>query len=135
MVIWLMPVIAACNKSDDSDIPNVAVDLYIPLALPEYSTLNSVGNHVMVAGGYKGIIIFRKSIDAFAAYERACSFDPQASGSIIEPDSSLVIGIDHKCGSRFNFFDGSVLNAPATRPMKQYNCTYDATTMSLRIFN
>lgn len=136
VMLWLALAILSCKKSDPyTDIPNVAVDVYIPLALPEYAPLNSVGNHVMVAGGYKGLIIFRKSIDEFAAYERACTFDPQASSSIIVADSSLVIGIDHTCGSRFNFFDGSVLNTPATRPMKQYACDYDPLTMSLRVHN
>lgn len=127
--------ITGCQKGDDNNIPNVPVDIYIPLALPDYVALNSIGNHVIISGGYKGIIIFRKSIDQFAAYERACPFDPTTSGSIVEPDSSLVLGIDYKCGSKFNFFDGSIVNGPATRPLRQYNCDYDAATMSLRIYN
>jgi len=132
---WAEVSISGCKKGEEYNIPNVPVDIYIPLALPEYSALNSIGNHVIISGGYKGIIIFRRSIDQFSAYERACPFDPTASGSIVAPDSSLVLGVDYKCGSKFNFFDGSVVNGPATRPLKQYNCDYDAATMSLRIYN
>jgi nitrite reductase/ring-hydroxylating ferredoxin subunit len=126
----------SCGKNSSySDIPNVQVDLFIPLSLPEYSALNGVGNSVKVAGGYKGILIFRKSIDQFAAYERACSFDPTNSGALVDVDSSLVLGIDRHCGSKFNFFDGSVVNGPASRPLKQYNCDYDAQLLTLHIYN
>lgn len=136
ILLLALAVYASCRKGDDdSNIPNVAVDIYIPLSLPEYAPLNSVGNSVLISGGYKGIIVFRRSIDAFAAYERACPFDPQASGSIVERDSNLVMGVDRKCGSKFSFFDGSVVNGPASRPLKAYNCDYDAVTQSLRIYN
>lgn len=132
----LLSMILACKKGDDTAIPNVNVEIYIPLALPEYSMLNSVGNHVLVSGGYKGIIVYRKSIDQFAAYERACPYDPTVSGSIVEPDSNQTIGVDRKCGSKFVFFDGSILNGPATRPLKQYHCDFDGLSPgSLHIYN
>ncbi|MFM9052190.1 MAG: hypothetical protein ACKOKF_07730 [Bacteroidota bacterium] len=135
-IILLIPLFWACSRSNvDNNIPNVQVDLYIPLSLPEYATLNGIGNHVLVAGGYKGILIFRKSIDHFAAYERACPYDPMLNSSLIVADSNLVLGIDRTCGSRFNFFDGSVINGPSSRPLKQYNCDFDAQLNTLRIYN
>ncbi|MFM2135731.1 MAG: hypothetical protein RL021_1131 [Bacteroidota bacterium] len=129
--------ISSCRKEGATDnIPNVAVEIYIPLSLPEYTALNSIGNYVLVNGGYRGIIVFRKSLTEFAAYERACPFDPTAAGSLVEPDSGNVSGVDRKCGSEFLFFDGSVLNGPATRPLKQYRCDFDGNSPgSLHIYN
>lgn len=135
-LLFLITLMWSCNEGGvDNNIPNVQVDVYIPLSLPEYATLNGIGNHVLVSGGYKGILVFRKSIDQFAAYERACPYDPMISGSIIVADSNLVLGVDRTCGSRFNFFDGSVINGPSARPLKQYNCDYDAQLNTLRIYN
>ena len=136
LLLFSMLLLIACGKSSTyPDIPVVQVELTIPLSLPQYSVLNGIGNNVKVAGGYKGILIFRKSIDQFAAYERACPYDPTISGAIIDVDSSLVLGIDRHCGSKFNFFDGSVINGPATRPLKQYRCDYDSQFQTLHIYN
>ncbi|MFM2207338.1 MAG: hypothetical protein RL213_1313 [Bacteroidota bacterium] len=127
----------SCKKDGATDnIPNVTVEVYIPLSLPEYAALNSIGNYVLVDGGYKGLIVYRRSLSEFVAYERACPYDPTAGGSIVEPDSSNVIGVDRKCGSKFVFYDGSVLNGPATRPLKQYRCDFDGNSPgSLHIYN
>ena len=103
MIGWM--AISSCRKENDSQIPNVPVNLTLYLSLPEYSALNSVGNSITINGGYKGIIVYRKSIDDFAAYDRACPYDPTASGSILNVDSSLVQVKDDKCGSRFSLFE------------------------------
>ncbi|MFM7217365.1 MAG: hypothetical protein ACKO1U_05050 [Bacteroidota bacterium] len=132
--LFLLLAISCSKNNVDNNIPNVQVDLYIPLSLPEYAALNSVNNHVTVAGGYKGILIFHK-VDGFVAYERACPYDPLVNSSIIVADSSLILGVDRTCGSRFNFYDGSVVNGPSGRPLKQYNCDYDAQVNALRVYN
>lgn len=127
----------SCKKDGAMDnIPNVAVEIYIPLSLPEYTALNSIGNYILLSGGYRGIIVYRKSLTEFAAYERACPFDPTAAASLVEPDSGNVSGVDLNCGSEFLFYDGSVLNGPATRPLKQYRCDFDGNSPgSLHIYN
>jgi nitrite reductase/ring-hydroxylating ferredoxin subunit len=126
---------SSCRKENDSLIPNVPVNITLYLSLPEYSSLNSVGNSILINGGYKGIIVYRKSIDGFAAYDRACPYDPTTSGSILVVDSSLVQVRDNKCGSRFSLFDGSITNGPATRPLRAYAAEYDAAAQSLYIHN
>ena len=133
MIGWM--AISSCRKENDSQIPNVPVNLTLYLSLPEYSALNSVGNSITINGGSKGIIVYRKSIDDFAAYDRACPYDPTASGSILNVDSSLVQVKDDKCGSRFSLFDGSITNGPASRPLRAYGTEYDAAAQSLYIHN
>src|SRR2546423_582031 len=88
-------------KKDNSTIPSVTVDTYIYLTQPSNINLNSVGGWVYVEGGVKGIIVFRKSSNEFAAYERDCPYDPNVSAAKVDVDSSGVIGVDHNCGSKF----------------------------------
>ncbi|MBP6335613.1 MAG: hypothetical protein KA444_09090, partial [Bacteroidia bacterium] len=118
-----------------SIIPNVTVNLSLPLSLPEYVALNSVGNSIEISGGYKGIIIYHRFQNEFVAFEKACPYDPLESAAIVEKDSSNVIGVDLNCGSKFFLTDGSILNGPATQSLKQYQTDYDAGSMTLYIFN
>ena len=51
MIGWM--AISSCRKENDSQIPNVPVNMTLYLSLPEYSALNSVGNSITINGGYK----------------------------------------------------------------------------------
>ena len=122
-------------KKDNSTIPNVSVDIYIYLTQPSNVNLNSVGGWVYVSGGVKGIIVFRKSTTEFAAYERACPYDPDAGAAKIDVDSSGVIGVDNNCGSKFSLFDNSILNGPSTRGLKMYYAEYNSSNQTVYIHN
>lgn len=136
-IFTVIVILFGCKKDKGySDIPYVNVQLYIPLSLPQYSALNGIGNSMVVAGGYRGIIIYRRDISEFVAFEQACTFDPTAPNALVEIDSSGVMGVDHNCGSKFNLLDyGSIMNGPATRPLKQYRTEYDSGTLTLYIHN
>jgi hypothetical protein len=120
-------------KKDNSTIPSAYVDFYIYLTQPNYVKLNTVGNWMYFPDGVKGTIVFRKSFNEFAAYERSCPFDPNAANALIVVDSSNVIGVDHNCGSKFGLTDNSILNGPATRSMKTYYSDYDANTQTVHV--
>jgi len=122
-------------KKDTSNIPSVTVDLYVYLSQPNYAVLNAVGGWMPLNGGVKGIIIYRRSNDEFAAYERSCTYDPTAANARIDVDSSNVIGVDHNCGSKFSLIDNSILNGPATRPLKTYYCDYDVASQTVHVHN
>lgn len=136
LVSLFVLVSPSCKKnSGDNNIPNVTVDLIISLGLPQYASLNSIGNSLAVSGGVKGIVIYRRSIDEFTASERACPYDPSVNQAIVEIDTSQVIGVDRNCGSKFSFADGSIIQGPATRPLKQYVCEYDAGSQQVYVHN
>jgi hypothetical protein len=130
-IIFLLP---DCKK-DNSTIPNVSVDIYLYLTQPESFDLNTVGGWVYVPGGVKGIIVFRKSINEFVAYERDCPYDPDVSAAKIDVDSSGVIGVDNHCGSKFSLFDNTILNGPATRGLKAYYTEYNSSNQTVYIHN
>ena len=66
----------SCKKNRTHPVPSIAFDFSIDLTLPSYQDLNSVGGWAYVAGGIKGIIVYRQSTDVFVAWERMSPEDP-----------------------------------------------------------
>lgn len=127
----------SCKKSNNNDnIPNVPVSFTVSLSLPQYVSLNNVGGYVTIPEyGYRGIIVYRRSLDEFVSFDLACPYDPTANGAKIQVDSSLITTIDPNCGSKFNLYDGSVQHGPATQSMKQYNSVYEPSSNSVYVSN
>ncbi|MEE9408332.1 MAG: phosphoribosylaminoimidazole carboxylase [Polaribacter sp.] len=73
--LFLFTIITFLNCSDNSLPENclrpVFVEMNKNLDLPEFNSL-VIGNAVEITGGAKGILIFRKSTDEYAAYDRIC---------------------------------------------------------------
>lgn len=126
--------ISECKK-DNSTIPNVSVDFYVYLSQPSASNLNVPGGWISTDGGVRGIIVYRKTIDEFAAYERTCPYDPNVSNARVEVDSSNVIAVDHACGSKFNLVDNTIVNGPSTRSLKTYRADYDVSAATVHVYN
>jgi len=122
LMISLISVISSssCNKNDDR-VPNVAVDEYINLNLPEYQPLRTPNNWVYYNyAGNKGIIIYCTATDQFTAVERTCTFDPSVSAAIVQGIPNEIFGVDSVCGSKFNLMDGNIVNGPANQPLLKY---------------
>ena len=122
-------------KKDSSTIPNVAVDFYVYLSQPSSIKLNSVGGWMYSNGGVKGIIVYRRSNDEFAAYERDCPYDPNETSAKIEVDASNIIALDKRCGSKFNLLDNTIVNGPTTRSLKMYHSDYDVSSATVHVYN
>ena len=136
--ILLLIVVAGfsgCKKNNNDTVPKTYVDLYLSLNLPSYTALNTINNWVYIGGGNRGIIVYRKSPSDFIALERNCTYDPELSTATIVVQSNNLTAIDSTCGSKFQIFDGSVSQGPASRSLVQYNTSYDAGTNTLHIFN
>jgi len=127
--LFVMP---QCKKDKD-EIPNAYVNFSIDVNSPQYNGLNNIGAYIYFTGGVRGIIIYHESVDEFMAYERNCPYQPSNSCATVEVDNSAVIAVDSCCGSKFLLLDGSVINGPATRQLKQYSTSFDGTT--LHVFN
>jgi nitrite reductase/ring-hydroxylating ferredoxin subunit len=100
-----------------------------------YFELNAVGNSAIVSyEGYKGIIIYRKSIDEFCVYDLACTNDPTKPCEKVEKTNDNYVVKCSCCGSKFLLYDGYPFEGPAKHPLKSYNCSYDGDN-TLSIFN
>ena len=131
-LIILLLLFIHCGDSNEY-IQNVYVDIEIDLSLPEFSTLNAVGNSMFLDGGNKGIIIYSFSNYEYKIYDRNCSYEPSLSCSYIDSINS-TIAFCGCCSSAFLLDqDGSAANSPAILPLKQYN--YSLNNTILYIYN
>jgi nitrite reductase/ring-hydroxylating ferredoxin subunit len=131
----ILLILASLSCGDkENQIPDVYVDFTINVNSTEYLELNTVGGWVYVTGGYRGILLYRASIDEFMAYDRACTYDPHADCARIKVEESGIIAGDTCCGSRFILLDGSPLKeVPARLPLKRYATYYDG--LNLHVYN
>ena len=134
VLIILFLATGSCTKQQPHDtIPNVAVDVYIDVNSTLYLQLNTVGGWLYLTGGYKGILVYRVSEDEFVAYDRACPYDPLVQESRLQMDIGNLTVVDTVCKSKFVILDGSIVEGPATVPLKRYRTTFDGNI--LHIFN
>jgi|SRR3990172_6834111 len=133
VVLLLLISLLGCKK-DKNEIPDVYVDIYLYTTDPAFSPLNATSGYTYLAGGSKGIIVFRKSLSPaeFIAYDRHCTYNI-SEGNQIAVDASGLLVEDSKCGSKFLITDGSVNQGPAVNSLKFYQTTFDGTV--LHIFN
>ena len=120
-------------KKDKDEIPYVYVNFYINTTSTQYIGLNTIGGYEYITGGVRGIIVYHRSVDEFMAYERDCPYQPSNSCAQVEVDQSAIMAVDSCCGSEFLLLDGSVVKGPATIMLKQYQTSFDGTT--LHVFN
>lgn len=131
-LIILLLLFIHCGDSNEY-IQNVYVDIEIDLSLPEFSTLNTVGNSMFFEGGNKGIIIYSFSNYEYKIYDRNCSYEPSLPCSYVDSINS-TIAFCGCCSSAFLLDqDGSAANSPAILPLKQYN--YSLNNTILNIYN
>lgn len=133
IIIFMFGVPYSCDTDDDDLIPYVYVDFTIDILSTFYTELSSVGGYVYVTGGYKGILIYRLSMDEFLAFDRCCSYEPLVPCERIEMEPSGLTMIDSCCGSRFLILDGSPIEGPATKPLRPYRTFFDG--RYLRVMN
>jgi hypothetical protein len=116
----------SCKKETTApEIPYVYVNFSLNPNGTQYLQLNSVNGWETVTGGYNGILIFRKSLNEFSAFERACPYDPLASGAQIKVDISGITCSCPICGSKYIMIDGTPYSGPSRYPLKQYTTIYD----------
>lgn len=114
--------ISSCREKEGDYIPNVYVNFEINVESTQYIELNPIGGWVYLNGGYKGILIYRRAMDEFLAFERACPFDP-FNDCRIQVEAS-PIAIDSCCMTRYLMFDGSAIEGPGKMPLKQYRTSF-----------
>lgn len=128
----IMFIISGC-KNETNGIPYFPVNITIYMDNPEWIELNVIGGWEYVSGGSKGIIVFRNGTEEFMAYERHSVYNPE-DGCKIYVDSTGIVAEDADCsGSRFNLFNGSVIEGPASLPLHAYRTSFSNGV--LQIFN
>ncbi|GAB3194064.1 hypothetical protein ABID22_000345 [Pontibacter aydingkolensis] len=118
-LLLLLLLIGCKDTYQGPAIPEVPVNEQINVNSLQYPELRRDGGYVYLNAGYKGILIVRQNANLYAAFERACPYDPTAPCAIVEVDQSNLFIVDKCCGSQFNF-QGNVTSGPAVYGLKQY---------------
>jgi nitrite reductase/ring-hydroxylating ferredoxin subunit len=136
LLVIILPA-PACKKSTlNANFPSVSVSKFVYMNLPPYNYLQIVGNYMYIDdAGYKGLIVYHRSIDEWVAFDRGCTYDPTNVDALLSVVTGGLTVKDSHCGSEYNLIDGSVISNPATTPMKQYRVDYDQAGQKLYIYN
>jgi len=126
---------SSCKKNKNHPVPNIPFDITINLSLPSYSDLNGAGGWAYVAGGSRGIIVYRKSYDEFVAFDRQSPADGGADcGTALTPNADNFLQLDDACsGAKFSLYDGSIISG-SDFGLRQYQAMWDGSNL-LRIYN
>ena len=128
--LFMAILITSCAK-EDTLIPDLPVNFSAPLTDPRLSRLSSAGGAVTLNGyGVSGIIIYRRADNAYVAYDRCSTVNPEQKNAVVVDDPSLT-ATDPASGAKYSLYDGSPVKAPATRSLKQYGVTIAGNTLQV----
>lgn len=112
-------------------IPNVPVNFSSPLTDPRLSRLSTAGGAVSLTGyGVAGLIIYRRADNAYVAYDRCSTVNPEKKNAINIDDPNLT-ATDPASGAKYSLYDGSPVKAPATTSLRQYSVTIAGNTIQV----
>lgn len=125
----------SCKKNKTNPVPNIPFDISIDINLPSYNSLTSVGSWAYVSGGSRGIIVYRRAIDQFVAFDRHSPADPDGTcAHPLYPDKVNYLTLIDSCSAaRFSLYDGSPITG-CEYGLRQYQTSYDGSHL-VRIYN
>jgi hypothetical protein len=134
LFFFLIGLTFSCKKNKNHPIPSIPFDITIYTNLPSYNALESVGGWAYTSGGSKGIVIYRKSIEEFVAFDR---HSPANEGSCEYPIScnkDNFLQLDDSCSAAtFSLFDGSPISN-SEYGLREYQTFWNGSN-NLRIYN
>lgn len=135
LVIATILISSSCNKNGTNPVPNIPFDITIDITLPSYSNLTGVGGWTYVNGGSRGIIVYRRAIDEFVAFDRHSPADPEGTCFLpLYPDSDNFLQLNDTCNNaKFSLYDGSPVSN-SQYGLRQYRTVFNGTDL-LRIYN
>lgn len=141
ILLFLSALMVQCSTQNSRRNPylqEVNFSIELNLNLPQYSSLNIIGNPVLVntaGAGTKGIIVMNSGFDQFVAFEASCAnHSPNACSTLVLEGQNGVCECE---AYRYSLFTGQLLN-PSNPSENIYDLLAYQTQASgniLRIFN
>lgn len=129
-LIMVIILSASCAK-EENFLPNIPVNFNSPLTDPRLNRLSSAGGAVSLSGyGIAGLIIYRRADNAYVAYDRCSTVNPDQKNAITLDDPNLT-ATDPVSGAKYSLYDGSPVKAPAKTSLKQYSVTIAGNTLQV----
>ena len=120
LIVLISIILLSCAKDGLDRIPEAYVNYRI--TIQEFNIKNKNGLllvNKMDNTGVAGLIIYRRADNAYVAFDRCSSVNPQNRCAVV-PDDPNLTATDPCSGAKFSLFDGSPVKAPAKRPLKEY---------------
>lgn len=128
-------LVIGCSQNAAHPVPNIPFDISINITLPSYSSLQGVSGFAYVNGGSRGVIVYRRGISDFIAFDRHSPAD--VIGSCEQPlvqDAGNFLMLNDTCNNaQFSLYDGSPISG-SDFGLRQYVVTWDG-NQTLRIYN
>ncbi len=126
---------SSCNINKVHPVPNMPFDIMVNLNLPLYSSLLGVGGYAIVDdAGFNGVIIYRRSLHEFIAFDLQSPADDANCTQPLQVDPSNFLILTDACnGAQFSLFDGSPISG-SKFGLRMYSVQYDGMT-TLRVMN
>ena len=113
-------VFMACNPApDETNIPNVRVDIEVDLDDIDSQELQQIGGFIYLDGGVRGIVLIHTGLTEYSAYDLNCTFEPTKADAIVAMHTSGFYLEDTTCTSTFDH-NGFPTSGPAPFPLKKY---------------
>ena len=134
-ILFVGTLLFGCSKNNSHPVPNIPFDITINLTLPSYSSLMGVSGWAYVNGGSRGIIVYRRGIDDFVAFDRhsPADADGECPGALF-PDAGNYLQLNDTCNAAtFSLYDGSPISG-SDYGLRMYQTGWNGNE-TLRIFN
>jgi len=134
----LLTAFLVCCSPDlfDDPIPIIPFeDLTLNLSLPENTSLLTIGGFRDLSLSYpdrgvRGIIVYRKDVSTFYAFESNCTYQPNEACATVNVHLSALYLEDVCCGSTFSW-DGLPTGGIAWRPLRQYQTILNGNLLTI----
>lgn len=129
-IIFLIVLLHLGCENEVYDFPQVDVNLNLYINNPEFFNIGAPGGWIYLNGGVAGILLYRKNLDEFIAYDRASTYNPVADCGITVDLDNIILE-DPCSDSQFLITDGSVIQGPASQALKRYNTNLYGNNLSI----
>jgi len=135
LIISLFLMSVSCGDQQTHPVPYVPFNQTIDLNLPSYFSLAGVGGWAYVNGGSRGIILYRRALEEFIAFDRHSPADINATcPSPLFPDTDNFLILKDTCNNAtFSLYDGSPISG-SQYGLVQYATTFNGNNL-VNIFN
>jgi nitrite reductase/ring-hydroxylating ferredoxin subunit len=119
----------SCAK-EENYVPNVPVNFSAPITDPRLNRLSAAGGAVTLLGGVAGIIVYRRADNAYVAFDRCSTVNPEQKNAV-DLDNPTLTATDPVSGAKYLLHDGSPAKAPAKTALKRYTVTITSSTLQV----
>ncbi len=128
--------INSCKKESTNENGSTSGYVDMEVNIVNYPVLNAIGGWEYIFTGTRNLIVYRKSVSEFMAYDRQCTYQPANTCApvIVDVSSTFISDTCKNCNSKFLLVDGSVNTPPASLPLSRYQAVWDGAN-SIHVFN